>query len=77
MGTNSSLCLVCVVLIAMARYYSDQYLSDFWSASPEETVSVAMVETSGAPVVSRGLAIDSSVLIPLAVGAALLLLLKK
>ena len=70
------LCLGVVVLLAMAsRYYGDQLLTPYWAASPE-VVRTALVETSGAPVVSRGLAVDSSVLVPLAVGALLLLLLK-
>ena len=72
---DSSLCLWDIVLVAMERYYQDQYLSGYWAASPE-VVRTAMVEVASAPVVSRGLAVDTSVLVPLAVGALLLVLSK-
>lgn len=69
------LCLGVHVLVGMVHYYRDQLLSPYWAASPE-VVRTALVETSGAPVVSRGLAVDASLLVPLAVGALLLVLLK-
>ena len=73
---DSSISLWVYVLCAMTSlYYDDQYLTPYWAASPE-VVRTAMVEVASAPVVSRGLAVEASVLVPLAVGALLLVLSK-
>jgi len=57
-------------------YYTEQLWTPYWAESPGP-VRTALVEMAGVAVAPRGLAVDAGVLVPLAVGALLLLLLKK